>query len=51
MRRGNACTPLYVAAAPEYGKATFLGRLERELARVKAAYTKCLLNSSLCAGE
>lgn len=27
-----------VAATPEYGKATFLGRLERELARVKAAY-------------
>lgn len=29
---------LYVAATPEYGKATFLTRLERELARVKAAY-------------
>lgn len=29
---------LYVAATPEYGKQTFLARLERELQRVKAAY-------------
>jgi hypothetical protein len=29
---------LYVAATPEYGKATFLARLARELDRVKAAY-------------
>lgn len=29
---------LYVAATPEYGKPTFLARLERELERVKAAY-------------
>jgi hypothetical protein len=29
---------LYVAATPEYGKQTFLGRLERELERVKRAY-------------
>lgn len=29
---------LYVAATPEYGKQTFLDRLERELERVKAAY-------------
>lgn len=29
---------LYVAATPEYGKPTFLARLERELQRVKAAY-------------
>jgi hypothetical protein len=29
---------LYVAATPEYGKQTFLGRLERELERVKTAY-------------
>ena len=35
---GERLHPLYGAATPEYGKATFLGRLERELARVKAAY-------------
>ena len=35
---GERLHTLYVAATPEYGKATFLGRLERELARVKAAY-------------
>ena len=29
---------LYVAAAPEYGKQTFLERLERELDRVRAAH-------------
>lgn len=29
---------LYVAATPEYGKQTFLARLERELQRVQAAY-------------
>jgi hypothetical protein len=29
---------LYGAATPEYGKPTFLARLERELQRVKAAY-------------
>jgi hypothetical protein len=29
---------IYMAATPEYGKATFLGRMEREIARVKAAY-------------
>src|SRR5512144_41491 len=29
---------LYVAATPEYGKQTFLERLERELERVKAAH-------------
>lgn len=29
---------LYVAATPEYGKQTFLGRLERELERVKVVY-------------
>src|SRR6476619_6014739 len=27
-----------MAATPEYGKATFLGRLESEVARVKAKY-------------
>lgn len=35
---GERLHTLYVAATPEYGKATFLGRLERELVRVKAAY-------------
>jgi hypothetical protein len=29
---------IYLGATPEYGKATFLDRLEREIARVKAAY-------------
>lgn len=31
---------LYVAATPEYGKQTFLSRLERELERVKACYSQ-----------
>ena len=35
---GERLHTLYVAATPEYGKATFLGRLERELTRLKAAY-------------
>ena len=29
---------IYLGATPEYGKATFLDRLEREIDRVKAAY-------------
>ena len=29
---------IYLAATPEYGKATFLDRMEREVGRVKAAY-------------
>jgi hypothetical protein len=29
---------IYLGATPEYGKATFLDRMEREIARVKAAY-------------
>jgi len=29
---------IYLAATPEYGKATFLDRMEREIGRVKAAY-------------
>jgi len=29
---------IYLAATPEYGKATFLGRMEREIGRVKAVY-------------
>jgi hypothetical protein len=37
-RRGERQQTIYLAATPEYGKATFLGRLEREIGRVKAAY-------------
>jgi hypothetical protein len=36
--QGQRQYTLYVAAPPEYGKQTFLDRLERELDRVKAAY-------------
>ena len=35
---GHRQHTLYGAATPEYGKPTFLGRLERELERVKTAY-------------
>ena len=35
---GERLHTLYVAATPEYGKATFLDRLDRELERVKAAH-------------
>src|SRR4051794_24860668 len=31
---------IYLGATPEYGKATFLDRLEREIGRVKAAYPR-----------
>jgi hypothetical protein len=31
---------IYMAATPEYGKATFLDRMEREIERVKAAYSQ-----------
>ena len=34
--RGERQHTIYLAATPEYGKATFLGRLEAEVARVKA---------------
>src|SRR5262249_9446699 len=37
-RDGERQHTIYLAATPEYGKATFLGRLEREIERVKAAY-------------
>lgn len=37
-RRGERQHTIYTAAAPEYGKATFLARLEQEIARVKAAF-------------
>src|SRR3954453_10793979 len=35
---GDRQHTIYLAATPEYGKATFLGRMEREIDRVKAAY-------------
>jgi hypothetical protein len=35
---GERLHTIYLGATPEYGKATFLDRLEREIARVKAAY-------------
>jgi hypothetical protein len=37
-RDGRRQHTIYLAATPEYGKATFLGRMEREVERVKAAY-------------
>jgi hypothetical protein len=37
-RDGERQHTVYLAATPEYGKATFLDRLEREIGRVKAAY-------------
>jgi hypothetical protein len=35
---GDRQHTIYLAATPEYGKATFLDRMEREIGRVKAAY-------------
>src|SRR3954465_8021253 len=35
---GDRQHTIYLAATPEYGKATFLDRMEREIARVKAVY-------------
>jgi hypothetical protein len=37
-REGERQHTIYLGATPESGKATFLGRLEREIGRVKAAY-------------
>jgi len=37
-KAGERQHTLYLAATPEYGKATFLDRMEREIGRVKAAY-------------
>src|SRR3954467_15197357 len=37
-RDGDRRHTIYLAATPEYGKATFLDRMEREIARVKATY-------------
>ncbi len=36
--KGGRQHTIYLAATPEYGKATFLGRMEREIGRVKAAF-------------
>jgi hypothetical protein len=36
--QGERLHTLYVAAPPEYGKAQFFGRLDREIAHVKALY-------------
>ena len=35
---GQRQQTIYLAATPEYGKATFLNRMEREIGRVKAAH-------------
>ena len=35
---GQRRQTIYPGATPEYGKATFLGRMEREIERVKASY-------------
>ena len=37
-KAGERQHTIYMAATPEYGKATFLDRMEREIERVKAAY-------------
>jgi hypothetical protein len=37
-KAGERQHTIYMAATPEYGEATFLGRLESEVARVKAKY-------------
>jgi hypothetical protein len=37
-KAGERQHTIYMAATPEYGKATFLDRMEREIARVKATY-------------
>jgi hypothetical protein len=37
-KAGERQHTIYMAATPEYGKATFLGRMEREVERVKAVY-------------
>ena len=36
--KGGRQHTIYLAATPEYGKATFLDRMEREIGRVKATY-------------
>jgi hypothetical protein len=39
-KAGERQHTIYMAATPEYGKAKFLDRMEREIARVKAAYPR-----------
>jgi hypothetical protein len=39
-REGERQHTIYLAATPEYGKATFLGRLEAEVLHVKACYPR-----------
>src|SRR4051794_8723443 len=39
-RDGERRHTIYLAATPEYGKATFLDRMEREIERVKAAHPR-----------
>jgi hypothetical protein len=39
-RAGERQHTIYMAATPEYGKATFLDRIDRELQRVKALYPR-----------
>src|SRR3954452_17803780 len=39
-REGERQHTIYLAATPEYGKATFLGRLEAEVSHVKAKYPR-----------
>jgi hypothetical protein len=39
---GERLHTVYTAATPEYGKLTFFGRLDREIARAKAAYPDAL---------
>ena len=39
-REGERQHTIYLAASPEYGKATFLGKLEQEIAQIKQSYPK-----------
>jgi hypothetical protein len=39
-RDGERLHTIYLGATPEYGKATFLGRMEREVLRVKEKYPR-----------
>ena len=46
-RAGERQHTIYMAATPEYGKATFLDRMDREVERVKAAYPGPVMWGSL----
>ena len=50
-RGGERQHTIYLAATPEYGKATFLGRLEAEISLAKAKYPKALLHRDCRRGE